>query len=112
MRKTIGFILTAGLVVAGGCSDHHPDLWFDAGSNSKASDAGLSGDANVNEAGDIGAGESAADDTAVRDTAADDMVMALDATTDGSVLPDLAGDAAPDSSKSADSSTDDAQRGD
>jgi hypothetical protein len=107
MRKMNGFLLTAALAVAGGCSDHHPDMWFDAGADAKAGEAGSSGDAYETRAGDT-----ATDDTAVRDTAAGDVVAALDATADAPVALDMAGDVAADSSHAVDTSTDDAQRGD
>jgi hypothetical protein len=107
MRKLIGFVLAAVLAMAGGCSDHHPDVWFDAGSDAKAGDAGVSSDAYQTSAGDT-----AADDAAVRDTGSDDGVVALDAKADMPVTPDVAGDVAVDSSYAADTYADDAQRGD
>jgi hypothetical protein len=102
MRKLIGFVLTAVLAMAGGCNDHHPDLWFDAGPDAKAGDVGSSGDACETSAGDA----------ATNDTAVGDVVVALDATADVPVALDMAGYVAVDSSHAADTSTDDAQTGD
>jgi hypothetical protein len=101
MRKLIGFVLTAVLAMAGGCSDHHPDLWFDAGLDAKAGDVGSSGDACETSAGDA----------ATNDTAAGDVVVALDTTADAPAALDMAGYVAVDSSYAADTSTDDAQSG-
>lgn len=107
MRKMIGFALTAILAMAGGCSDHHPNVWFDAGSDAKAGDAGSSGDAHQTSFGD------AADDVAIAgDAAPGDVMVAVDATADVPATHDMAGDMATDSNHAVDTSTGDAQRGD
>lgn len=96
-RKTNGLVLISVLAVAGACSDHHPDIWFDAGSDAKAGDVGSSVDAPRTSAGD---------------TAAGDGLVVPDATADVPVTLDMAGDVAADSSHVADTSTEVAQRGD
>jgi hypothetical protein len=102
MRKMNGLVLTAVFAVAGGCSDHNPDLWFDAGSEAKTGDVGPSVDAPWTGAGDTIAGDSTMGDGLVAPDAAADVPMTLDA----------AGDEAVDSSQVADTSTDDAHGGD
>jgi hypothetical protein len=97
-----GLVLMAVLAVAGGCSDHHPDLWFDAGSDAKTGDVEASVDAYWTGAGDTNAADSTVGDGLVAADAAADVPMTLD----------KAGDLAADASQVADTSTDDAHRGD
>jgi hypothetical protein len=73
MKGMIVIVSSVMIAAASGCSDHHPDVWFDAGADAKAGEAGSTD----------GAREASATDTG--NTAVPDVLAAVDVAADVAV---------------------------